>query len=122
MFLHSKMSVHVFACTVAVLAAAPVAMAQTGSGMSEQMARMSGSMSVANKACGSVSSEQEATSKEKQKAMLARRGMDAAAFDKAYAAGANDAKQKWDSMTPAKQAETCKQIKQQVEAASGQPE
>lgn len=108
------------ACTIAMLALAPSAMAQAGSGMSEQMARMSGSASVADKACGGASAEQQAAGKEKQKAMLAGRGMDAAAFDKAYAAGASDAQRKWDAMSPAKQAETCAQIKQQMEAAAGQ--
>lgn len=95
-------------------------MAQAGSGMSEQMARMSGSLSVANKICGGISEQQEAASKEKQKAMLAPRGMDAAAFEKAYAAGADDARRKWDSMSPARQAETCEDIKRKMSDAAEQ--
>lgn len=88
--------------------------------MSEQMARLSGSVSVANKFCGGVSEQQEAASKEKQKAMLAPRGMDSAAFEKAYAAGAEDARRKWGSMSPAQQAETCKDIKRKMSQAAAQ--
>ncbi len=104
----------------AMLAVAPPAMAQAGSGMSEQLARMGGSMSVVGKACGDFSNQELAASKEKQKAMLAQRGVDAAAFDKAYAAGADDARRKGDAMSPGKQAETCEEIKQQANAAAKQ--
>lgn len=120
MFQFPKIPVRALACAAAMLAAAPSVMAQAGSGMAEQMARMSGSMSVVDTACGGASDAKAAAGKEKQKAMLAQRGMDGPAFEKAYAAGASDARRKWDSMTPAKQAEACKEIKQTMSDAAGQ--
>jgi len=111
---------HTLAWVIATFAFAPSALAQAGSGMSEQVARMGGSMSVVDKECAGASAQQQAAGKEKQKTLLVQGGMDAAAFEKAYAAGVRDARQKWEAMSPAKQAESCRQIEQQVRDAAAQ--
>lgn len=114
----TMMSTRLLAGAIALLCVTPVAIAQSGSGMSEQLARMSGGASVADQLCGGASEQKASAGKAQQKALLARRGMDGAAFDKAYAAGASDARRKWEAMTPARQAEACAKLKKMADASA----
>ncbi|MGP4844051.1 hypothetical protein ACTXGQ_07960 [Marinobacter sp. 1Y8] len=105
----------------AAIAFAPAAMAQDAAGMGQKMGKMSGAMAGVAKVCGDASDQELAESKKKQKAMLAKNGLDMSAFEEAYVEGESEATQKFAALSSAKRTEACEQIKQQMGAAAQQP-
>ena len=90
------------------------------SNMHTQLANFGGAMHTTAKVCGEASDEQLAEQKEKQRALSIQNGMDAAAFDKAFNAGASEAKAKWASIPASEHQAKCDEFKQEMEALGQQ--
>lgn len=90
------------------------------SNMHAQLANFGGSMHTTAKVCGDSSDEQLAEQKEKQRALSIQNGMDAAAFDKAFNAGASEAKAKWATIPASERQAKCDEFKQEMEGLAQQ--
>ncbi|MCQ4257899.1 hypothetical protein [Stutzerimonas stutzeri] len=88
--------------------------------MHTQLANFGGAMHTTAKVCGDSSDEQLAEQKEKQRALSIQNGMDAAAFDQAFNAGASEAKTKWASIPASERQAKCEEFKQEMEALGHQ--
>lgn len=90
------------------------------SNMHAQLAKLGGTMHATAKVCEDYSDEKLAEHKEQQKTQSIQNGMDAASFDKAFDAGADEAEAKWKAIPAAELQARCDEFRQEMEGMAQQ--
>ncbi|WP_193164084.1 hypothetical protein [Microbulbifer hainanensis] len=85
-----------------------------GPDMASQLGKISGMMHVTAKSCGDYSAERLAEIKERQRAQLAKAGLNVESFEKAFAESEKQATKRWQAMSAEEKKAACQKMKQQL--------
>ncbi len=103
------------ALTAALAFVAPAASAQGAPDeMWVSMVKLGGAMHATAQRCGGYTEAELEDLKQQQRAVAVESGISAAEFEKVFTAAETQLVQRWNTMSPAQQAQACKDIKQQM--------